>query len=408
MGDLSTDSSQLLQANARRAARPIVTTRAFSASMDRGLVSSLFYTDFGPRQGFRSLGLMRYRTVNSMGQRRALLIGTPFFGYYQHIIAGLVERGFTVDYYNDRPTENPVVKGAIRVRPGLVNGRVIRYLDEIVASTSGRNYDLVLTINGKIHTPDFVARLRARHPHAEFVFYLWDAVSLYPHTLDFLHLMDRCYTFDRADAERYPQLGLLPLFYIPPYGTIGAATPPPATYDLASICTAHANRYAVLKPLVPQLEAAGLRVFDYRYLHPLRFVYERTRAHGPLHKATTREFTFRSLAPERVHHVVKHSVGVLDINHEAQTGLTMRTIETVGARRKLVTTNAESRRYTFFDPSRVLVIDSFDANVPEIVDFLHAPMEPLPTDVYATYSMSHWLDVLTGKESAADAQVFLR
>ena len=45
---------------------------------------------------------------------------------------------------------------------------------------------------------------------------------------------------------------------------------------------------------------------------------------------------------------------MLDVSHSAQTGLTIRTIETIGARRKLITTNTEVVKYALYDPSRVL------------------------------------------------------
>src|SRR5450759_5204773 len=37
--------------------------------------------------------------------RRVLFLGSPFFGYHEHINAAFQDLGYTVDYYNDRPGE---------------------------------------------------------------------------------------------------------------------------------------------------------------------------------------------------------------------------------------------------------------------------------------------------------------
>lgn len=332
--------------------------------------------------------------------RRALLICAPFFGYHTHIREGLERRGYAVDYRDDRPSQSLVVKATLRVRPSTLTGLTDAYLAKILDETATRDYDLILVINGRTLTPSFLQALRAAHPRATVVLYVWDALTLYPQILDLADLCDRRFTFDSADAQAHPEFALLPLFYAPPYGEIGAraSTTPPA-YDIVSICTAHVNRYALLRDLVPALEERGLRVFSFMYLDWLRFAYYRLRSPA-FSGAHRREFSFRPLSATQTLATIANTNAVLDINHEAQTGLTMRTIETVGARRKLITTNPHVTTYSLYDPANVLVIDPTQPDLDAIGDFLAHPSRALDDTIYASYSLDHWLDTVTGSEGA--------
>jgi len=330
---------------------------------------------------------------------RALVIGTPFFGYYLHIAKALEKRGYEVDYFNDRPGENALLKAAIKVRPRLVDSIVSRYLEHILSETHGRDYDLVLVINGKVLTPGFVERLLKDHPRARSVLYLWDAVSLYPHVVDLAPLFDRRLTFDAGDARNRPDFDLLPLFFTDDYRSVGDSESRVADFDIVNVCTAHPNRYALMKVLIPRLRNDGLAIFSYLYLNPLQYIYGKLR-NPAFAGAHVGEFKFRPLAPAQYRQVLQRSKAVLDVNHPAQTGLTIRTIETVGARRKLITTNAEVVKYAFYHPSRVLVVEDQNVSSSTIREFIAEPQVPLDPATYEMFGMDEWVtEIIQGDGS---------
>lgn len=335
----------------------------------------------------------------SSDRPRALLIASPFFGYSAHIAQGLEDRGYEVDHFNDRPSENGFLKAAIRVRPRLVHSIVTRYLDGLLSATEGRDYDLVLVVNGKALTPWFVERLLKGHPRARSVLYLWDAMRLYPHFLDLAPYFDRRFTFDAGDARTRRDFALLPLFFTGDYRAIGDSEPADSDVDIVNVCTAHPNRYALMKELIPRLRRDGLAVFSYLYLHPLQYVYSR-RKYPEFAGARPGEFRFRPLPTSEYLRVLRRSRAVLDVNHEAQTGLTMRTIETMGARRKLITTNPEVVKYAFYHPSRVLVLDDETSASSRIRDFIAQPQIPLDPSTYELFGMDAWLtEIIEGDGS---------
>ena len=77
---------------------------------------------------------------------------------------------------------------------------------------------------------------------------------------------------------------------------------------------------------------------------------------------------------------------VIDIQPPNQAGLTMRTIEMLGAGRKLLTTNKFVADYDFFDKQN---IEIFEREKP-VVDFsfLKNSYSPVDNNIYQKYSLS--------------------
>jgi hypothetical protein len=92
---------------------------------------------------------------------------------------------------------------------------------------------------------------------------------------------------------------------------------------------------------------------------------------------------------------------VLDIHHQCQSGLTMRTFEVLAMGKKLITTNALVQAEPFFDDRWVLVVDRGDPVIPK--DFLITDPPPLWSGFVDRYSIKGWLrDVLSIPNAASD------
>jgi hypothetical protein len=93
-----------------------------------------------------------------------------------------------------------------------------------------------------------------------------------------------------------------------------------------------------------------------------------------------------------VAHIVACSRAVLDVEHPSQSGLTMRTIETLLSGKKLITTNLHIFNSNLFHPSRVHVIDRDNPEIPN--DFLETPFEPVSSCLKKYYSCQYWINEL--------------
>lgn len=90
--------------------------------------------------------------------------------------------------------------------------------------------------------------------------------------------------------------------------------------------------------------------------------------------------------------MVKDSKCVLDIVYSKQTGLSMRAFESMAAKRKYITNNAEVAKYDFYNPNNILVVDINDIKIP--ADFIESPFEDVDDKILYRYSVSGLVDEL--------------
>ena len=75
-------------------------------------------------------------------------------------------------------------------------------------------------------------------------------------------------------------------------------------------------------------------------------------------------FTFKKIPIEITNQFYQRAKCIIDINHPNQTGLTMRTIETLGNGKRLITTNHHIKNESFYNEKMILVIDRTNIQIP--------------------------------------------
>ena len=348
-----------------------------------------------------------------MNNKKVLYMGTPIFNYSKKIISEFEEQGYSVDYYNDRPSESSFVKGVIKVRRNLMHILIQRYFDKIMSETKGKKYDLVFIVNCKVFTPVMIQQLRDSQKSARFVLYMWDSFTLYPKSKELLSYFDKAYSFDLDDCSNNDELTFMPLFFhkeiegvgqikfkeIEQLGQIkskeieevGQIAFKEIACDIVSVCTAHPNRYKMMHELFPELESNGIHVFSYMFLNRLQYLYNK--AFVPEFKnARSSEFKFKPLSEKENLAILKKSNTVFDMQHNMQSGLTMRTIETLGAKRKMITTNSNIKKYDFYNENNIFVMDKH--NAAGIEKFIKKKYQPISEDIYRKYSLHSWVETI--------------
>jgi hypothetical protein len=91
-----------------------------------------------------------------------------------------------------------------------------------------------------------------------------------------------------------------------------------------------------------------------------------------------------------VQSVFAESLAVVDIEHPNQRGLTIRTFETIGAGKKLITTNKSVVNYDFYSSGNVFVIDRAKPEIP--LNFLMTPAAQYSSEILYRYSLAGWID----------------
>lgn len=331
-------------------------------------------------------------------KKKILFIGTSFFNIEKHIINTFKELEYDVDYYDDRPSRSALLKGLIKVKPSIVEPLKQKYFEKIISETKDTDYNIVFILNGKILTEAMIKKLKSVHQNSEFVYYTYDSLRLYPHVINTLHLYDRAYTFDKKDSENNAELELLPLFYNRNVKSAAKKDTKLERYDILSVCTAHPNRYTIIKKLFPLLIENGVEIYSYLYLNKLQFLYNKFNV-MEFKNSKFKEFKFKPLTEEENLAVLKVSKCVFDVEHSLQTGLTLRTIETLGAKKKLITTNKAIRDYNFYNENNIFILDDANTiNINEVLQFLKTSTEEIPNEIYEQYSIENWTKVITGIE----------
>ena len=316
--------------------------------------------------------------------RRILLICAQMFSYHERIVACLESMGYTVTWWDPRPSVGTPYRIALRVAPRAISGFSAARFEARLRQLDAAPPDQVLVVKGEGLSPRALSALRRKLPHAQMTLYLWDGLDNARGSGAIAPFFDKVLTFDPTDAERHGWT------YRPLFADIADSMPRPPfgppLYDCAFIGTMHSDRHRVLSRL--RVAHPSWRIFAYCYFQS-RFMLGARMCLDPslwlAPKGTLRTEPMDMVDAEAV---LDQSRVTLDIEHPGQRGLTMRTIETLMAGRKLATTNRHVLTSDLFHPSRVCLIDRDRPRIPD--EFLVQRVEPIDDAVRRRYTLRYW------------------
>lgn len=322
--------------------------------------------------------------------KRILFIAPKFFGYEREIQKKLTEMGALVDYYDERPSNDFITKSLIRLNKNLIANKNNEYYEKIIDETKSLKYDVVLIVRGEAISRKKLIKLKEKHENTKFILYLWDALSYNPNTNKIKDLFDKIYTFDYNDSLKHEEMSFRPLFYSDSYKNIGLEFNKNTKYDLTFIGTVHTDRYDVLKKIKTQLDENEVNSFFYLY-YPSKILFWIKKIFDKnFRSAKYSDFKFKGLSMEEITSIYKSSRTVLDIERPKQNGLTIRTIEVTGSKKKLITTNESISNYNLYNKNNCLIIDR---NNPKIdISFLENEYMDLNEEIYQYYYIEEWLN----------------
>lgn len=330
-----------------------------------------------------------------------LLIAASFFGYAKEIGRALERRGRKVLWFEDRPSTDTLTKALVRVAPRLMAARAEDYFKHIERCAGKFPIRDVFVIKGEALSVSALRHFRKAFPGARFTLYFWDSYRNMPgDSARKVALFDRAFTFDPQDAAADRRLRYRPLFYLDEYSAIKSGQ---QDIDVLFMGTCHTDRYSVLKRLGKCIPA-DMRFVKILYA-PSRALYRARAVCDPAFwRRTDARVVFSPLSKAEVMGLISRSRIVVDIERPVQSGYTMRMIEMLGAKRKVITTNPAAAQADFYCAANIAVIDRFN---PRLEDrFLLGRFEPLPSDLLERYSLTGWIDeVFYGKEPVISSVV---
>jgi len=332
--------------------------------------------------------------LNKSVQQKILLFIPGGKGIYgSALLKELQSRGLVTYVYDERPSKSFVSKSVIRFLKPVSILFTKRYFRKIIKTHTQSPPDLILVIRGEAFSPAIMADFRKNFPKAYLILYLWDSIR-YTDTRKIHLCFDKVLSFDSEDVRRYRYLKFRPLFFINSYNRFSNSNN--REFDIVFIGKIHSDRYQFLKAIKVKAIEENLRVYYYMYLPSRIHFYIKKIFTSTLKKAKISEFHFRMMPANEVADYISKTNACVDTQHPYQSGLTMRTIETLGAKRKLITTNGYIREYDFYNPNNISIIDLKNPILD--IHMLKTQYLNIDDNIYKNYTLERWLDDVLKKE----------
>jgi len=329
--------------------------------------------------------------MQKLNNKKVLLLAPSFFGYEIEIKSELEKMGAEVYHYDERPKNNFFTKVLIRLNlKKLLQNKIDVYYKNIIKQTKKREIDYLLLINPETIDNKEIETIRCYHPTIKVYTYMWDSIKNKKNSLKLLESSDRFFTFDYEDKKINQEIKFLPLFYINDYKELQPVSD--YQYDFTFIGTVHSDRYTTIKKIEKFSIEKDLKIFFYFY-SPSRILFFFQRLFKKNFKNIDRnDISYESMSKKDIVNIISKSRVIIDIQHPFQNGLTMRTLEVLGAKRKLLTTNNKVKEYDFYDDNNILIFDRGNVRIDK--EFINKKYQDIDHGIYEKYSINGWLNII--------------
>lgn len=292
----------------------------------------------------------------SIADKNILLLGLGFYDYEKAMLDALSKR-FAKAYYVSLKYHSLLGRILAYVSPRLLRQVESDFVTAQI-QRSPKNIDYIIIIKGEHLTEKHIALLKQKYSSARILLYLWDSLIRIHNSALLLNSFDNIYTFDRLDAIKYG-LKFRPLFY----RKLCEHREEQHKYDISFVGEMHSDRYQLLHALKEEFTKHGIKYKFFLYTGKYSYFVNRY-IKRIIDKNDEDFFIFKKMSYAKYLNISLSSNVILDLAHPLQSGLTMRTVEAIGMKKKILTDNRDiiyypmwnDRNYKVFDDKR-LVID---------------------------------------------------
>lgn len=312
--------------------------------------------------------------------KRILFIGIGFYEYDKKIFEKLSKNN-KVDYFSEAINYNYSQKIMRKFfKKNLFELDKIRKLEnKILKNIQKNDYDEIIVIKSDNLSSNFYKKIKAINKNIILKLYLWDDIQRMKNFNNIKGYFDKIYTFDLKDSQDY-KLEFLPLFYVDDFSK---DIPKEKKTDIYFSGWNHSDRIEILKRILKyfKIHKKNLHIYVGIREYVLNLILKRN--------ALSPYFSMEKITMQKNIENTKNAKMLIDIHHPTQNGLTMRTIEALGARCKLITTNKNVLNYDFYNSNNILIIDRENLEID--VDFIDKPYVDLSQEIYEKYSLTNWV-----------------
>lgn len=219
-------------------------------------------------------------------------------------------------------------------------------------------------------TENFVRWVRRCHPKKRIIFWYWNPAkkSLNPEKLT--ESVCEKWTYSLSDAHRY-NMKYNATFYFSRL----KAPQNEVKYDILFIGK-DKGRLNELVYFKTQFESLGLK--------PLFHISPTKRIEMKKNSMYKSEISY-----DKVLDMIGSSKAILDILTDPYEGLSLRPMESIFHRKKLITNSLMIQNYDFYDSNNIFILGKNDLNI--LPDFLESPYKDIEPFIVGKYDFSNWI-----------------
>lgn len=304
-----------------------------------------------------------------------------FHEYPKFIENALLGLGYEVDIYFDFSTDSIYQK--YKGRKSIILEMYLQIFKlKILKSVKRNKYNKVLVIRGSGLDNDFFIKLKRMQLNSIFYMYQWDSIKNFNY-LGIIHNFDKIYSFDSVDCinQSHSNINYIPLFFVQK-GSYNLNK----KFDVFFVGGVTLERYYWLKKFEGLLSKNKLTFYFYRYISPAQYInlLFKGKFLNPF------KLKFASLNYKRMSHLFNNSKSIIDIAHEHQSGLTMRTFDALANYCKIVTNNSFIENEEFYNAKNIFSTSLKDLDIiDDISSFIKEPF--VENHNIDNYHICEWL-----------------
>jgi len=318
--------------------------------------------------------------MQKINNRKILFISPKFFDHDVAIKNELLSKGAYVYSYSD--ISNSIFTRVIS-KLKLLKIYVKLFETYLVFKFGKRHIDYVFVIKGQNLDQFFFQNLKLKLQAEKFILYQWDSVQNFDYT-SLLPVFDVVYSFDPKDCKHH-NLKYLPLYFGNEYMNIRSLDS--YFYDVSYIGQYLTERHNFITQFKEEYEKIGGKVFIHEYISMKNIIKEVL-----VNRRIPKGIQLKKLNRNQVIEIYSKSKSIIDMPSPQQSGYTMRTFETLGSHRKLITTNVLVDCLSISNQNLFIVKDRIITKkiILDIIEFNKNQF--LPQSHIEYYSISNWLN----------------
>lgn len=330
-----------------------------------------------------------------MKTKSILFIAPTDFGFYNHIINEMKENGIEVLFIEEKFRSGFMfIDMLVLNMPNFILNLIhkLYFYSKIrreLKRSKLEKVDTLFMVRGRYLNTELLCFINRFAKAQKKIMYQWDYEKNVPLIKEQCEYFDLKFSFDKNDAEKY-NLKHLPLFFNRTHKE--NAIKSNDKYQISFIGTHHSDRIELLKIIESKNSELCENSFFSLYRPKLSYYVNKILRYGTFSKVTKSDLNFNKINENETISIMSNSEIILDLSQVEQQGMTIRTFEALGLKKKLITTNPHIKQCDFYHENNVFVLDRANPKVSE--SFIDSDYYQIPEDIYQKYFITTWLSTV--------------